>query len=119
LPQPREPKAEQSAHCSGDSAGNYTEDGALDRADKRRKDGRQPEIVFLASAESSGSPNLSSFGPNMSLARDLLEHGEREVVLAYFKRCGVFWRSGEDQLKEWTREIQNNVIPDFGANLRY
>jgi tetratricopeptide (TPR) repeat protein len=79
----------------------------------------QAKRHLLASAESSGSPNLNSFGPNMSLARDLLEHGEREVVLAYFKRCALFWKSGDDQLKEWTREIQNGVIPDFGANLRY
>lgn len=79
----------------------------------------QAKRHLLASAESSGSPNLNSFGPNMSLARDLLEQGEREVVLAYFQRCAVFWESGAGQLKGWTREIQNGVIPEFGANLRY
>ena len=82
-------------------------------------DVEQAKRHLLASAESSGSPNLNSFGPNMSLAKDLLEHGEREVVLAYFQRCAIFWTSGKDQLEEWTAEIKNGVIPHFGANLSY
>lgn len=37
------------------------------------------EHLFLA-AETPGSPQLNSFGPNLSLAHDLLKEGEREVV---------------------------------------
>jgi tetratricopeptide (TPR) repeat protein len=82
-------------------------------------DVEQAKRHLLASAESSGSPNLNSFGPNMSLAQDLLEHGEREIVLVYFERCARFWESGADQLEHWKADIERGAIPDFGANLVY
>jgi tetratricopeptide (TPR) repeat protein len=82
-------------------------------------DVEQAKRHLVASAETSGSPQLNSFGPNMSLAKELFEHGERDIVLEYFKRCGSFWKSGTDRLKEWTSQLENGVIPDFGANLHY
>lgn len=33
------------------------------------------------------SPQVKAFGPNMSLAKELLDAGEREAVLQYFKLC--------------------------------
>lgn len=74
---------------------------------------------LLASADSKGSPVLNSFGPNMQLAKDLLEKGEKDVVLEYFKRCGTFWEMGEDKLAAWTEAVRQGKIPDFGANLKY
>jgi tetratricopeptide (TPR) repeat protein len=79
----------------------------------------QAKQHLVASAETSGSPQLNSFGPNMSLAKELLEQGERDVVLEYFTRCGSFWKSGTDRLQEWTSQVQRGVIPEFGPNLRY
>ena len=74
---------------------------------------------LLASVETSGSPQLNSFGPNMSLARDLLERGETEPVLKYFELCAKFWKMGGDQLTTWTADVQAGRVPQFGANLRY
>jgi len=77
-------------------------------------------LVFLErSAEMPGSPQLNSFGPNMSLARDLLQAGETTAVLAYFERCRVFWKMGGSQLDNWNAEVRDGKIPNFGANLRY
>ncbi len=72
---------------------------------------------LLAAGKSTGSPGLNSFGPNMTLAKDLLEKGEQETVLQYFDLCRKFWRS--DKLDEWTKDIHAGRIPDFGANLLY
>ena len=57
------------------------------------------------------------YGPNMSLAKDLLEKGERQVVLDYFALCGKFWNYG--RLGEWSQQVKEGKIPDFGANLGY
>ena len=77
-------------------------------------------VTFLrASGETPGSPVLGSFGPNMSLAKDLLEHGETEAVLAYFERCRAFWKMGGERLDAWSKEVRAGLIPNFGANLRY
>ena len=74
---------------------------------------------LLASADSNGSPQMNSFGPNMQLAKNLLEKGERAVVLEYFQRCGKFWGMGKDKLAAWTASVKNGEIPNFGANLKY
>jgi hypothetical protein len=74
---------------------------------------------LIASARTTGSPQLNSFGPNMSLAKVLLERGERNAVLEYFALCSKFWKHGSDPLAEWTRQVSAGEMPDFGANLRY
>ena len=60
---------------------------------------------------------LGASGPNMKLAADLLERGEREVVLEYFEFCATFWPS--DKLKDWTALVESGRTPDLGANLVY
>jgi hypothetical protein len=63
---------------------------------------------------------MDSFGPNMSLARDLLKKGERETALQYFELCRKFWDPRVNQkLDEWTKDVKDGRIPDFGANLIY
>jgi hypothetical protein len=74
---------------------------------------------LLASGKTQGSPNLSSFGPNMSLAKGLLELGENAVVLEYFQLCAEFWESDRDSLKSWTEQVRQGKIPEFGPNLIY
>ena len=60
---------------------------------------------------------LMDYGPNMSLAKDLLEKGERQAVLDYFALCRKFWNYG--RLDEWSQQVREGKIPDFGANLAY
>ena len=68
--------------------------------------------------QTAGSPSLKSFGPNMTLAKELLEKGEREAVLKYFEECAAFWKN-KDQLDQWTVLVKAGQMPRFGANLLY
>ena len=72
---------------------------------------------LIASARTTGSAVLGSFGPNMSLAKELLEQGEKEAVLEYFGLCASFWKN--DKLAAWAEQVNQGWIPDFGANLHY
>src|SRR5262249_19247642 len=90
----------------------------LGRIALKQGDLKQPEEYLLKSGQTPGSPQLDSFGPNMSLAKELLEKGEREIVLQYFELCRKFWgRTGETRLNTWTEEIKAGRIPEFGASL--
>jgi tetratricopeptide (TPR) repeat protein len=82
--------------------------GNLDEAGKQ----------LIKAGETPGSPQLDSFGPNMTLAKELLEKGEREAVIKYFRLCANFWTNLEE-LKHWTAIVIERGIPDFGANLVY
>ncbi|MBV9958366.1 MAG: hypothetical protein JO360_08095 [Acidobacteria bacterium] len=74
---------------------------------------------LLKAGEVKGSPVLGSFGPNMKLAKELLEKNEREVVLQYFALCAKFWMHEDDTLKQWTQEVSEGKMPNFGGNLYY
>ena len=61
----------------------------------------------------------TGFGPNTSLAKDLLEKGDTAPVLQYFALIQNFWKMSRGKLAEWAAQVQSGQIPDFGANLRY
>lgn len=66
-----------------------------------------------------GSPQLNSFGPNMTLANDLLRVGERVTVIEYFDLCRKFWQMDFGKLDYWTAQVRAGEFPDFGTNLTY
>ena len=66
-----------------------------------------------------GSPQLNSFGPNMGLAKQLLEIGERDTVIEYLDFRRKFWQMDFGKLDYWTAQVRAGEIPDFGANLTY
>lgn len=74
---------------------------------------------LLEAGKTPGSPQLDSFGPDMSLAKNLLEKGEREIIIEYFEFCAKFWNSGGDKLTEWKTAVLNKETPKFGPNLVY
>ena len=74
---------------------------------------------LLAAGRVNGGVTLTSFGPNMSLAKELLEKGERDIVVQYLDLCARFWTSDYGQLAKWKSEIRAGRIPNFGANLIY
>jgi hypothetical protein len=69
--------------------------------------------LLLASAETTGSPTLCTFGPSMVLARELLDRGQRDVVLRYLERCSSFWEHGAERLARWASAIERGETPDF------
>ena len=74
---------------------------------------------LLAAGHTRGSPQLNSFGPNMRLAKALLQTGARASVLEYLQSCEAFWEMGRRQLRDWAELVRTGEIPDFGANLVY
>ena len=101
--------------------GNAIQDGNLVLGRIAVREGRIEEAkqYLLAAGKSKGSPQMDSFGPNMSLAKDLLEKGERDTVLQYFELCHRFWRMDYGKLDDWSQEVKAGKIPNFGANLVY
>ena len=101
--------------------GNAIQDAnqVLGRIALARGDVMEAKKRLLASADSKGSPQMNSFGPNMRLAKALLEKGESDVVLEYFQHCGKFWEMGQDRLAQWTATVKKGDVPEFGANLEY
>ncbi len=101
--------------------GNAVQDGNLVLGRIAVQEGRIEDAkrYLLEAGRSRGSPQMNSFGPNLSLAKDLLEKGERDVVLQYFELCRQFWQRDRGRLDQWSQEVKAGKIPDFGANLRY
>jgi len=101
--------------------GNAIHDGnmVLGRIALRESKIDEAKAFLKAAGKTPGSPQLGSFGPNMSLAKDLLEIGERAAVLEYFSLCSKFWGFHQDYLDRWSLEVRNGQIPDFKGNLVY
>jgi len=99
------------------ASGQYVHDahvvlGRIALAQGRTEEGK---THLLQAGRVTGGGSLTSFGPNMSLARDLLDRGERDTVLAYLAECGTFWKN--PRLDEWIQTIKSGGIPNFGPNL--
>jgi len=77
------------------------------------------EYLLAAGRVTAESAQLSSFGPNMLLAKELIERGERQTVIAYFSLCSDFWKLDNGRLTSWTRVVTDGGVPDFGPNIKY
>ncbi len=102
------------------SYGNAVHDGhvTLGLVALRRDDIATARRELLEAAQTPGSPQLNSFGPDMTLANELLKHGEREAVLEYLTLCRKFWKVGGSRLDSWSDAIRKGETPVFGGNLK-
>jgi biopolymer transport protein ExbD len=107
----------------GGNAGNALFHGNIVLGRIALREGKMDDAkkYLLEAGKTKGSPVLNTFGPSMTLAKELLEKGETNAVLEYFQECGRFWPSygGENKIAEWTAEVKEGRTPDFGANLIY
>jgi len=103
------------------NAGNAAHYGniILGRVALRTGDVENAKAHLISAGATHGSPQLNSFGPNMALAKEFLDRGERAAVIEYLTLCAKFWSSGKDKLANWTATIKGGGTPDFGANLSY
>ena len=110
-----------SQNSSGWNSGNNIHHGntILGRIALKLNDVEEAKERLIKAGETPGSPQLNSFGPNMTLAKELLQKGEKDVVLKYFELCSKFWKSGKTRLDEWSTVVKDGKIPNFGSNLRY
>jgi serine/threonine protein kinase len=83
------------------------------------------KAYLLKAGATPGSPQLNSSSPQMQLARELLEKGEKVTVLQYLDLVSKFWASDNEEsvlgkqvskehaalIAEWKREIADGKIP--------
>ncbi len=63
---------------------------------------------------------LTFWGPNMTLARELLRRNRTEAVLQFLGECSHFWRPDcHPKSDSWAAIIRSGKMPDLGANLLY
>jgi hypothetical protein len=74
---------------------------------------------LLEAGKTSGSIQLSAFGPDMTLAQELLERGEAKTVQEYLTECRGFWADGRPKLLEWSQAISRGQQPNFGSHSGY
>jgi len=101
--------------------GNAIHDGhlVLGRIAIKNGDLEKAKNHLLLAGKTPGSPKLKTFGPNMSLANDLLEAGEKKTVIEYFKDCKKFWKMNDGRLDSWIASIKGGGKPYFVVNLQY
>ncbi len=102
-------------------AGNAIHKGNIVLGRIALRNGRVSDAVqhLLNAGRIQDTPHLGSFGPNMSLAKELIDAGERDGVIEYFELCRHFWKFGAKELDEWTANVKAGATPDFGPNLVY
>jgi hypothetical protein len=100
----------------------------LGRVALMEDDVEQAKAYLIKSGEGPTSPQLSSFGPSYILARELLERGEKNIVLDYLDLVYILWadpknidpsdsrrlannRMKGESLKKWKAEIVSGNIP--------
>lgn len=76
-------------------------------------------VFLLEAGRTPGSPQLDSFGPNMLLARELLEAGERDAVVQYIDLTSHFWHHDAGAIAAWKAMIAHGDTPNFAGNLLY
>lgn len=76
----------------------------------------QANAHLLQSVDVQPSAVMSSFGPHMELAMELLKAGQTDTVLAYLDACARFWN--EEQIHAWKQAINEGRIPALDPNNR-
>lgn len=74
------------------------------------------EFLFLA-GRSPGSPQLDTFGPDLSLAQAVLKAGRKDAVASYLWGIGRFWKDDGGAVQRWKLDLAADRTPDFEAQL--
>ena len=93
----------------------------------RDGDVRSAEKYLVASGriDEQGDAVLDSYGPNLSLALEVLKHGDRQsrqAVVRFLDEIKIFWENTPAPFDWWKAQITTGEIPNFmavGVNLYY
>ena len=86
----------------------------LGRAALREGDQAAAAGHLLKAGATPGSPQLSSFGPDFTLARELLEAGDAKTVLAYLDLVQKFW---VDEVRKSAGALAERLAGEHAAKL--
>jgi tetratricopeptide (TPR) repeat protein len=70
---------------------------------------------LLAAGQIPRETKFDSF-PDMRLAKELLEHGQRQTVLDYLELCKSFWSGSGNPLDGWIETIKSGGTPNWPLN---
>lgn len=62
-----------------------------------------------------GSDVIAAYGPDLQLAKELLERGERSAVVDYLRLIANFWKPEDGRLDRWVEELQSGKTPELSA----
>jgi hypothetical protein len=91
----------------------------LGRLALRKGDVEEAKRALIAAGKAPATSTLAGPGPNMQLAKDMLDRGETATVVQYLEECRNFWEGNHGKLAEWIVLIKAGLKPDFGPNLGY
>jgi len=79
--------------------------------------GKEDEAIkfLMASTKTRGSPVLNSFGPDVTLIRELYQRGRKMAVLKYLKAVQSFWNieSALEYIRVWEAMIASDCPIQF------
>jgi hypothetical protein len=87
----------------------------LGRIALRSGDVEGAKAHLLESARRDPFPRLGYLPVNMMLARELIERGEKDVVLRYLALHSTGRECEREKMAEWVAQIERGDIPDFGC----
>jgi hypothetical protein len=100
----------------------YVMHSLLGRIALREGDVAAAKRHLAESGKTPGSPQLNSFGPDLVLAGELLQKGERDAVLQHLNKIAVFWANPGDnprsaaelqkKIDAWKQTIRSGQIPN-------
>ncbi len=67
---------------------------------------------LLLAARTKGTALLDRWGPNLALAKALLDRGEKQTVLEYFQACQAFVTKNP-KLNDWIATLKGGGTPDL------
>jgi hypothetical protein len=92
-------------HADSSSA-IYTGNLILAQAALDTDDIANAKRYLLEAATTAGTPAIQEKGPDLSVARILLDRGERDAVLEYLHRAHNLWPQGVPVLERWETAIR-------------
>lgn len=79
----------------------------------RNNDVAGAPAYLLSSAATKGWPEFRRSGPNLTLAKRLLNRGERDAVVDFLEICKGLWTDGRTRLEQWQAIIRAGSEPEW------
>lgn len=100
------------AHIGDDSAVRLQHTTILGRIALRQNDLESAKRHLLDSVPKSRSTAESFYMPTFTLAREILEKEQKEIVIKYLELIAPLWK--HPKIPKWKEEIRNGKIPSDG-----
>jgi len=84
----------------------YTGHDILGRIALKHGETEEAKRELLAAGTTPGSPQLDTFGPDLTLAGELVKAGEERAVLRFLDAIAKFWKSERDNISGWKERIE-------------